>query len=58
MKILFDGIPLNKTSISMTMNGAVLPIMANFIVAAEEANVPLNELSGTCLLYTSDAADE
>ncbi|MEC7455319.1 MAG: methylmalonyl-CoA mutase family protein, partial [Pseudomonadota bacterium] len=47
MKILFDGIPLNKTSISMTMNGAVLPIMANFIVAAEEANVPLNELSGT-----------
>ena len=47
MKILFDGIPLDKTSISMTMNGAVLPIMANFIVAAEEANVPLNELSGT-----------
>lgn len=47
MKILFDGIPLDKTSISMTMNGAVLPIMANFIVAAEEADVPLYELSGT-----------
>jgi len=36
MKILFDGIPLNKTSVSMTMNGAVLPIMAMYIAAAKE----------------------
>jgi methylmalonyl-CoA mutase len=39
MKILFDGIPLDKMSVSMTMNGAVLPIMAFFIVAAEEQGV-------------------
>jgi methylmalonyl-CoA mutase len=36
MKVLFDGIPLNKMSVSMTMNGAVLPILAMYIVAAEE----------------------
>ena len=47
MKILFDGIPLNEMSVSMTMNGAVLPIMAFFIVAAEEQGVPANTLSGT-----------
>ncbi|WP_276165315.1 methylmalonyl-CoA mutase [Zobellia alginiliquefaciens] len=47
MKILFDGIPLNEMSVSMTMNGAVLPIMAFYIVAAEEQGVSLNELTGT-----------
>ncbi|WP_335965959.1 methylmalonyl-CoA mutase [Galbibacter sp. PAP.153] len=47
MKILFDHIPLEKMSVSMTMNGAVLPIMAFYIVAAEEQGVPLNTLSGT-----------
>ena len=47
MKILFDKIPLDKMSVSMTMNGAVLPIMAFYIVAAEEQGVPLNELAGT-----------
>ena len=47
MKILFDDIPLDKMSVSMTMNGAVLPIMALFIVAAEEQGVPLAKLSGT-----------
>ncbi|HSJ36646.1 MAG TPA: methylmalonyl-CoA mutase [Planococcus sp. (in: firmicutes)] len=47
MKILFDGIPLDKMSVSMTMNGAVLPIMAFFIVAAEEQGVSPDELSGT-----------
>lgn len=47
MKILFDGIPLDKISVSMTMNGAVLPILANFIVAAEEQGVALDKLSGT-----------
>ena len=47
MKILFDGIPLDKMSVSMTMNGAVLPIMANYIVAAEEQGVSLEQLSGT-----------
>ena len=47
MKILFDGIPLNKVSVSMTMNGAVLPVLASFIVAAEEQGVPQAELSGT-----------
>ena len=40
MKILFDGIPLDKMSVSMTMNGAVIPIMASFIVAGEEQGVP------------------
>lgn len=47
MKILFDGIPLNDMSVSMTMNGAVLPIMAFYIVAAEEQGVIPAELSGT-----------
>lgn len=47
MKILFDGIPLDKMSVSMTMNGAVLPIMAFYIVAAEEQGVSLEALSGT-----------
>ena len=47
MKILFDGIPLDKMSVSMTMNGAVLPILASFIVAGEEQNIPKDLLSGT-----------
>ena len=47
MKILFDQIPLDKISVSMTMNGAVLPILAFYIVAAEEQGVPLDQLSGT-----------
>ncbi len=47
MKILFDGIPLDKMSVSMTMNGAVLPILANYIVAAEEQGVSLDKLAGT-----------
>ena len=47
MKILFDGIPLDKISVSMTMNGAVLPILAGYIVAAEEQGVPQAQLSGT-----------
>ncbi|MCP3667257.1 MAG: methylmalonyl-CoA mutase, partial [Gammaproteobacteria bacterium] len=47
MKILFDQIPLDKVSVSMTMNGAVLPIMANYIVAAEEQDVPPEKLAGT-----------
>jgi len=47
MKILFDGIPLQDMSVSMTMNGAVIPILASFIVAGEEQGVPRAELSGT-----------
>ena len=47
MKILFDRIPLDSMSVSMTMNGAVLPIMAFYIVAAEEQGVPMDQLSGT-----------
>ena len=47
MKILFDGIPLDRMSVSMTMNGAVIPIMANYIVAAEEQGVKPALLSGT-----------
>ncbi|CAM5529352.1 methylmalonyl-CoA mutase [Aquamicrobium terrae] len=47
MKILFDGIPLDKVSVSMTMNGAVIPILASFIVAGEEQGVPRAQLSGT-----------
>ena len=74
MKVLFDGIPLDKVSVSMTMNGAVLPVLAGYVVAAEEQGVSQDQLSGTiqndilkefmvrntyiCLLYTSDAADE
>ena len=47
MKVLFDQIPLDKMSVSMTMNGAVLPILAFYIVAAEEQGVPMEKLSGT-----------
>jgi len=47
MKILFDGIPLDRMSVSMTMNGAVIPILAFFIVAAEEQGVPREKLDGT-----------
>jgi len=47
MKILFDGIPLDKMSVSMTMNGAVLPVLAGYIVAAEEQGVNTEKLSGT-----------
>ncbi len=47
MKVLFSGIPLDKMSVSMTMNGAVIPIMAFYIVAAEESGVDQNALSGT-----------
>ena len=47
MKLLFDGIPLGEMSVSMTMNGAVLPVMAFFIVAGEEQGVPRGELTGT-----------
>ena len=47
MKILFDGIPLDRMSVSMTMNGAVLPVMAMYIVAAEEQGVPSEKLAGT-----------
>ena len=47
MKILFDQIPLDQMSVSMTMNGAVLPIMAFYVVAAEEQGVSLDQLSGT-----------
>ena len=47
MKVLFNEIPLDKISVSMTMNGAVLPILAFFIVTAEESGVPMEKLSGT-----------
>ena len=47
MKVLFDGIPLEKISVSMTMNGAVIPILASFIVTGEEQGVPRAALSGT-----------
>ncbi|MGC9368282.1 MAG: methylmalonyl-CoA mutase [Paracoccaceae bacterium] len=47
MKILFDGIPLDQVSVSMTMNGAVIPILANFIVTGEEQGVDRAQLSGT-----------
>ena len=47
MRILFDGIPLDKMSVSMTMNGAVLPVMAFYIVAGEEQGVPHEKLTGT-----------
>ncbi|MGZ5863346.1 MAG: methylmalonyl-CoA mutase family protein, partial [Methyloceanibacter sp.] len=47
MRTLFDGIPLDQVSVSMTMNGAVLPVLALFIVAGEEQGVPPAELSGT-----------
>jgi len=47
MKVLFDGIPLDKVTVSMTMNGAVLPILAGYIVAAEEQGVKQEQLAGT-----------
>ena len=47
MRVLFEGIPLEKTSVSMTMNGAVLPVMALYVVAAEEQGVPPEKLAGT-----------
>ncbi len=47
MKILFDGIPLDKMSVSMTMNGAVLPVLAGYVVAAEEQGVAQEQLTGT-----------
>lgn len=47
MKVLFDGIPLNRMSVSMTMNGAVLPILAFYIVAAQEQGAKLEEMAGT-----------
>ncbi|MDC3091796.1 methylmalonyl-CoA mutase, partial [Rickettsiales bacterium] len=47
MKVLFDGIPLNKMSVSMTMNGAVLPVLASFIAAAEEQGCRQDEITGT-----------
>ena len=47
MKILFDGIPLDTVSVSMTMNGAVLPVLAGYVVAGEEQGVPQDKLAGT-----------
>src|SRR5262249_20640469 len=47
MKILFDGVPLDKMSVSLTMNGAVLPVLASFIVAGEEQGVQRAQLTGT-----------
>ncbi len=47
MRVLFDGIPLDKISVSMTMNGAVLPVLAGYVVAAEEQGVKQTELAGT-----------
>ena len=47
MKLLFDGIPLDKVSVSMTMNGAIIPIMAFYIVCAEESGCQIDKLSGT-----------
>ena len=47
MRTLFSGIPLDQMSVSMTMNGAVLPVLALYIVAAEEQGVPPEKLSGT-----------
>ena len=47
MKVLFEGIPLDEMSVSMTMNGAVLPVMGAYIVAAEEQGVPTQKLAGT-----------
>lgn len=47
MKVLFSGIPLDMMSVSMTMNGAILPVLAMYIVAAEEAGVAQKALTGT-----------
>jgi methylmalonyl-CoA mutase len=55
MKVLFDGIPLDRMSVSMTMNGAVLPIMAFYIVAAEEQGVAPEKLSGTTPIFIRPA---
>jgi methylmalonyl-CoA mutase len=49
MKIVFDAVPLDQVSVSMTMNGAVLPVLASFIVAGEEQGVPRAKLTGTIL---------
>ena len=46
-QILFDGIPLDKMSVSMTMNGAVLPVLASYIVAGQEQGARLDQLQGT-----------
>ena len=54
MKILFDGIPLDKMSVSMTMNGAVLPILAMYTVAAEEQGVSADKLAGTIQVWAID----
>mgnify|MGYP003384166099 CR=1 FL=1 len=58
MKVLFDGIPLGKVSTSMTMNGAVLPTLANYIVAAEEQGVSPDQLAGTIQNDILKAIDE
>ena len=50
-KILFDGIPLEKMSVSMTMNGAVIPVLAMYIVAAEEQGVKQQLLTGNCFAW-------
>src|SRR2546426_4466789 len=47
MKLVFDGVPLDRVSVSMTMNGAVLPVLASFVVAGEEQGVPPEKLTGT-----------
>ena len=47
MKILFDGIPLDKISVSMTMNGAVLPVLAGYVVAAEEQGLLISRMPST-----------
>src|SRR5262245_24091093 len=47
MKIVFDGVPLDRVSVAVTMNGAVLPVLASFIVAGEEQGVPRAKLTGT-----------
>ena len=54
MRILFDGIPLDRMSVSMTMNGAVIPVLAMFIVAGEEQGVDKASLSGLSLIHISE----
>ena len=56
-KILFDGIPLDKMSVSMTMNGAVIPVMAMYIVAAEEQGVKQEQLTGVILFGNNSLVD-
>ncbi len=58
MKILFDGIPLDKMSVSMTMNGAVIPVMAMYVVAAEEQGVKQEQLTGKPFIYISYRVDK